>query len=539
MHKFSSLPGGHPLYFPPRKFALPFALFLFVSGSTLFARLDTQVEQSTFRVSVPRVWDDQAIATVEVPLANPVGSPKHISSDYYYKIPVRPIYKSYPVYAPGHEPAGYMERLKAEEPEVVWDDAGHKPPLKTEADWMRAGEMVFDTPIYYTTHRVVGLDDVRNPSWYEKTGAPIAKDGTLPYVRYVIRKKGEVDLANFACGFCHTRVMPDGNVLKGGQGNFPFEKSKAWGFQKTSATPDRLVRQEAALRRLDRSLFAAPWVIPDPLEPMDALTFDELVSAHEAMPAGVLGRHRANLFYPIQVPDLIGVKDRHYLDHTGLQKQRSIGDLMRYAAFNQGADDLASFDGFIPADMLYSTKRPDPTDPTAVGGRYSDEQLYALASYLYSLQAPANPNKFDSLAARGQKIFTDQGCVMCHTPPLYTSNKLTPAEGFNVTADARANFDILPLSVGTDPNLTMKTRRGTGYYKVPSLKGAWYRGMFGHSGWCAKLEDWFDPNRVQDDYVPTGFKPYGAKTFAVKGHRFGLDLSVEDRTALVAFLKTL
>jgi hypothetical protein len=245
------------------------------------------------------------------------------------------------------------------------------------------------------------------------------------------------------------------------------------------------------------------------------------------------------LFYPLQTPDLIGVKDRHYLDHTGLQKQRSIADLMRYAAFNQGADDLASYDGFIPADMLYSTTRPDPADPVAVGGRYSDEQLYALAFYLYSLQPPPNPNKFDALAARGQKIFTDQGCVMCHTPPLYTSNKLTPAAGFSIPADARASLDILPFSVGTDPSLTMKTRRGTGYYKVPSLKGVWYRGMFGHSGWCATLEDWFDPNRVRDDYVPTGFKPYGTKTFAVKGHPFGLGLSVEDRKALIAFLKTL
>lgn len=48
-----------------------------------------------------------------------------------------------------------------------------------------------------------------------------------------------------------------------------------------------------------------------------------------------------------------------------------------------------------------------------------------------------------------------------------------------------------------------------------------------------------DPNRVRDDYVPTGFKPYGAKTFAVKGHPSRLDLSLEDRRALIAFLKTL
>ena len=63
--------------------------------------------------------------------------------------------------------------------------------------------------------------------------------------------------------------------------------------------------------------------------------------------------------------------------------------------------------------------------------------------------------------------------------------------------------------------------------------------MFGHSGWCATLEDWFDSHRTQDDYVPTGFKPYGTKTYAVKGHAFGLDLSADDKKALIAFLKTI
>jgi hypothetical protein len=97
----------------------------------------------------------------------------------------------------------------------------------------------------------------------------------------------------------------------------------------------------------------------------------------------------------------------------------------------------------------------------------------------------------------------------------------------------------MAVSVGTDSNLTLKTRRGTGYYKVPSLRGVWYRSMFGHSGWYATLEDWFDSRRLRDDYVPTGFRPYGAKTYAVKGHPFGLDLPVEDKKAPITFLKTL
>ena len=110
-------------------------------------------------------------------------------------------------------------------------------------------------------------------------------------------------------------------------------------------------------------------------------------------------------------------------------------------------------------------------------------------------------------------MFKREGCAACHTPPLYTNNKLTPAEGFAVpSGPSRRSTTSCRSRCGTDPALTLKTRRGTGYYKVPSLKGVWYRSMFGHSGWCATLEDWFDPRRVRDDYVPTGFKGYGIET---------------------------
>jgi hypothetical protein len=172
-------------------------------------------------------------------------------------------------------------------------------------------------------------------------------------------------------------------------------------------------------------------------------------------------------------------------------------------------------------------------------GRYSDEQLYALSLYLYSLEPPPNPNPFDDLAKRGQSVFEKEGCAMCHTAPLYTNNRLTPADGFKIPEEHVAKYDVLPQSVGTDPYLALKTRRGTGYYKVPSLKGLWYRGPLEHHGSVATLEDWFDPHRLNDDYVPTGFRGAGIRTRAVKGHNFGLTLSQQDRTALIAFLKTL
>ena len=60
-----------------------FLLVVIVSGFWLFSHAQAQHRRSTFTPSVPRVWDDEAISTLELPLADPVGSPKHISSDYY------------------------------------------------------------------------------------------------------------------------------------------------------------------------------------------------------------------------------------------------------------------------------------------------------------------------------------------------------------------------------------------------------------------------------------------------------------------------
>ena len=489
-----------------------------------------QKSRSEFRPVVPKAWDDAAMASLEVPLADPASSPKHVSTEYYYKLPVLEIYKSYPVYAPGHEPPGYWEKLKQQEPVIVWDDKGHAPPLKTEADWIRAGEIVFDAAIgtggIFSSPRQPLY--VREPEFYRKTGTPLAGDGTVPFFRYLIVKTGEVQVGILDCAMCHTRLMPDGTVLRGAQGNFPFDRAMAYNYRYGGGPTDHLPIFE-------RMLYGVPWLRSDSEGAPKPTSLDEIASAHESIPPGVLARHRASPRFPVQVPDLIGVRNRHYLDRTGLQQHRSIVDLMRYAALNQGGDDLASYNGFIPAGAPEFKQRPQPEQFF----RYSDEQLYALALYIYSLQPPPNPNIFDATAEHGQKVFQREGCAVCHTPPLYSNNKLTLAEGFTPPPGADKKYDIMPITVGTDPNLALKTRRGTGYYKVPSLRGVWYRSMFGHSGWCATLEDWFDARRVRDDYVPTGFMPYGAKTYAVKGHPFGLSLNAEDKEALIAFLKTL
>src|SRR5262249_2650751 len=120
-----------------------------------------------------------------------------------------------------------------------------------------------------------------------------------------------------------------------------------------------------------------------------------------------------------------------------------------------------------------------------------------------------------------------------------TSNKLTLAKGFDPPKDMPPTLDVLPISVGTDPGLALKTRKGTGYYKVPSLKGVWYRGHYLHDGSAASLEEMFDPERLSETHIPGGWLPPAMTTRAIQGHEFGLKLNPVEREQLIAFLRTL
>jgi hypothetical protein len=515
---------------PSPSLSLPAAVAACLAGAALANDPKPSCPSST---AIPRTWDDAALASLELPLADASATPVHAPAEYYYRIPVRPIYKAYPVYAPDREPPGYMDWLGRQEPVVFWDDKGNRPPLASAADWIRAGKAVFEAPIQRDSYPVAM---VRDPAFNRATNMPVARDGTSPFLRYAVLEKGKVEVQGFSCAMCHTRVLPDGLVVEGAQGNFPLARADAFFIRTSSSLADDKGRAELLefMRGFSSTLFRAPWMNPDPNETVFRWSLEDYAAGLEDLPPGQMARTGTSPLWPVQIPDLIGVKDRRYLDRTGLVRHRDIGDLMRYGALNQGMDVLAQYGDFIPAGTG-GRERPDPNTL----GRYSDEQLYAMAVYLYSLEPPPNPNRLDGSSERGKGIFEREGCAVCHMPPVYTSNKLTPVEGFSAPADHTSKYDVLPITVGTDPNLALRTRRGTGYYKVPSLRGVWYRGPFEHSGSVMTLEDWFDLRRLRDDYVPTGFKGHRVKTRAVKGHEFGLRLSADEKRALIAFLRTL
>jgi hypothetical protein len=454
-----------------------------------------------------RIWDARALASFEVPLAQADRSAQHATPDYYYRLAVRPIYKSYPIYAPGREPADYLDWLTQQEPVIAFDPAA----LRTGADWIAAGETVFDAPIGYGA--TFKLDTLRDPAWYTRNHIPLTRDGVMPFSRYVIRKKGLVEAGSGSCVMCHARVMPDGSLLKGAQGNFPADRIVADNLRHQAAVAKDPAALLNGVRLGQRTFFSMPWLTPDPIARVAAMTIEEIAQAYDAVPVGASTRV-ISLFTPAQIPDLIGVKDRRFLDHTGLVQQRTIADLMRYVAIVQGANAFDRFGDFLLVDPV-----PDPTKMD----RYSDEQLYALGRYLYALEPPPNPNRPDAISERGRKVFAREACNTCHTAPLYTSNALTPAIGFRIPNQHRQEYRIIDRSVGTDPELSLRTRKGTGYYKVPSLKGVRYRGPFQHAGAVKTLEEWFDPARQP----------------RVPGHSFGLTLTPDDRRALIAFLETL
>lgn len=473
-------------------------------------------------ITVPKAWDDGELSEWATPLAALGLRPAHFSEAELAKVPIYFYYRSYPVYHPDREPPGYWEWLQSRRPEPLINPAE----LHTKRDWIQAGQTVFRElhfpPSSEPQDEAIAL--VRSREALRRAGVEPDPDGTIG-MRWVVTPN-RIRVAPQECQACHTRVLPDGMKIEGAPLN--REVSVLLRLQKTVRQPVRGPEETARIRNQFLHSYSLPWLKDDVHKQFQNMSLDDFEELDRSLVVGVFTRDDGSPFYPTKVPDLIGIRDRKYIDHTATHRHRGIGDLMRYAMLVA----CCASGGFGPDRQF----RPAEGFPKF---RLSDELLYALAMYIYSLKPPINPNPFDAAAMKGKEIFAREGCPACHTPPLYTNNRLTLAKGFTPPADHPNREDILPVSVGTDPGTATRTRKGTGFYKVPSLRGVWYRGHYGHDGSVTTLEEWFDPARLRDNYVPSGWKGYRITHRAVPGHEFGLGLPAQDRSALIAFLKTL
>jgi hypothetical protein len=505
-----------------RATSIDFIRFLAVAAA---ATANLAQAPAVWTPQIPRVWDEAALAEWATPLAGLDARPAHLSPAEYYALPEENL-RTYPVYLPGREPDGYWDMLRTVGPRPLVEPEQ----LRTEAAWIRAGERVFRDSVVLRTFDPKLIAMARDPR--SLTVQPLP-DGTVSTLRWLPTKDG-VALGFANCSACHMLYLPPDNRPVPGASSFASTGFRN-GLGGQIRAAERALPGEAPFSMGGTvgswlyQAYGAPWS-GDPegerLKTMTDADLQQYVTAN--FRGGAVARWNGSILYPAKVPDLIGIRDRKYIDHTGTHQHRGIGDLMRYAALVSFADatDFGSHRMLARDTKRFQTRLPDSA-------------LYAMALYVYSLEPPPNPNRFDDKAGSGQTIFQREGCPSCHTPPLYTNNKLTLARGFVPAKSASQSLDILPVSVGTDPGLALKTRKGTGYYKVPSLKGVWYRGHYLHDGAAASLEELFDPGRLQDTHIRGGWRPPGVQQQAIPGHEFGLRLSAVEREQLIAFLRTL
>jgi hypothetical protein len=474
------------------------------------------------QTKAPKIWDDKALEDWATPIAALGIRPAYTKEADYYAVPGDNL-KTYPVYRPDREPPGYWEWLHQQKPQPLVDVSK----IQTHEDWIKAGKAAFqamDEPPARTSDPAV-IQTFRNPEKFE--GLWTQTDGSIPWARWVVTKEG-VQVATAACPICHVRMEADGSVdwtagFKGTPG----------GKRAPLPMPIRQLRPDMVKFPGDSDAvsiwrqYTVPWAPDERVEQLrnrsDAVRIT-LSNTWTTFP-----RTHGSPFYASKIPDLSLLRFSRYLDATGTHRLRGPEDVARYAAFVMGADPMK----FGRYEILEPRQQ-------RITFRFADETLYAIGVYLMSVEPAHNPNPpAAELAARGRVIFRRETCVECHVPPNYTSGKLTLAQGFTPPADHPNQADIFKVSVGTDPGLAMRTRKGTGFYKIPSLRGVWHRSSLLHDGSVASLEEMFDPERVKADHVPGGWKGSQLANRGIPGHPFGLGLNDEDKKALLAFLRSL
>jgi hypothetical protein len=258
-----------------------------VIGLTLVAIAALGTGESAFHPDIPKAWDDKAVESMELPLAQRDRSPRYMTSEEYYALKVRPIYRSYPAYAKGREPAGYLESLKEKDPEIIFDPAK----LRTKEDWIRAGKLVFESD---TSFRPA---PAAQPA-ADAIALPVASDGTLtsfyPGNLYYVRKKGVLEVGSNSCAGCHTRIMPDGSFFEGAQGMIdPL-------FSASTLAAVRDLTPEAFQARANNTwaTWGTPWVMSKE-EFEKSMTKDEFIRLLAAQRPGVFRRQGTSLSHPI------------------------------------------------------------------------------------------------------------------------------------------------------------------------------------------------------------------------------------------------
>lgn len=233
---------------------------------------------------------------------------------------------------------------------------------------------------------------------------------------------------------------------------------------------------------------------------------------------------------------------------------------MFYTAAGRG-----DFARFMMASSLLTLQ--DSTEARVVDNNFQD-----VLAYINSLEAPPYPEAIDNTrAAAGEAIFNEK-CAYCHG--TYGVNETYP--NFLVDLETIGTDSILSQSNFSEnvfvdwyntswfaQNPNRGYLQGGNGYIAPPLDGIWATAPYLHNGSVPTLEDllnspqrptyWKRSFQTNDlDYTKVGWNytvessPVDTETYNTtlvgygnQGHTFGDELSSEERTALIEYLKGL
>jgi cytochrome c5 len=254
----------------------------------------------------------------------------------------------------------------------------------------------------------------------------------------------------------------------------------------TCATCHATPRQEILVPGLGNSTVDLGGWLADTAERVQATNVagDRLVDTTplRAWGAGRVDVATTDGHLPVKFPDLRPVRWLTHLHYEADVAQQSIASLA------------------VRLETLLITSHGE-------GLRPPREVALALATYVWSLADTLPPLAIDAAAQAGAAAFRAT-CAVCHAGPGLTGPPVDAAR------------------VGTDTTAAFDPERGTGRYRVPSLRGVAARGALMHDGSISGLPSLLDPARLMGGTL-------------APGHPFGLDFDDATRAALLDYLERL
>jgi hypothetical protein len=308
------------------------------------------------RTRAPKLWTDAALKTWALPIAGVNATPNFYTEAEYYAARVDEL-RTYPIYLKDREPKGYREWMLKQGPKPLIETGKSR----TDAGWAATGREVFDgmdLPENRTDDpRVLAWID--DPSAAAREHATVTNDGVIVSIRWVVDRDRKLKVTLAECSACHTRVLPDGTEVLGAQGNLTFSVSV---FDLILERADDYLRRQGPrasdVERTYRS-YAVPWLKDDVNARFKTMSKDDRKRIDGPPAPGTFARFNGSPYFTNHIPDLIGVRDRKYLDATATHRNRGPEDIARYGILVTDADDggVGPHTFMSAADPAHAPKR--------------------------------------------------------------------------------------------------------------------------------------------------------------------------------------